>query len=90
MVGNLLYRMGHLQQARARLERALQIDEANYGPMHPEVATVLLRLGMVLRGLGDIDSARTCFQRALTVATETLGEDHANVANIKRELSELA
>ena len=39
--------------ARPLLERALGIDEAAYGPDHPEVATALNNLGIVLGELGD-------------------------------------
>jgi hypothetical protein len=36
---------GDLPQARAQLERALAIQEASYGPDHPEVARTLTNLG---------------------------------------------
>ena len=34
------------------MERALAIDEAAYGPGHPDVATDLNNLAMILRALG--------------------------------------
>ncbi len=41
--------------ARATQERALAIEEAAYGPDHPQVAIIL---GNVQEQLGDLDAAR--------------------------------
>ena len=58
---------GDLAGARAAFERALAIDEASFGPDHPNVATDVNNLGTVLRDLGDLGRARAAFERALEI-----------------------
>ncbi len=53
--------------ARKAYERALAIDEAAYGPDHPEVAIRVNNLGSVLRDLGDLAGARAHYERALAI-----------------------
>ena len=42
-----------------------RIDEASFGPDHPNVATDVNNLGLVLQDLGDLAGARAAFERAL-------------------------
>ena len=44
----VLQDLGDLAGARAAFERALAIDEKSFGPDHPEVATDVNNLGVVL------------------------------------------
>jgi tetratricopeptide (TPR) repeat protein len=67
-------------EAREAFERALAIDEAAFGPDHPEVATDVNNLGSVLRDLGDLAGAREAFERALAVDEAAFGLDHPKVA----------
>eukprot|EP00971_Amphidinium_carterae_P133502 2644220-Amphidinium_carterae.1 len=46
-------RLGDTSKKRDCLERALQIEEAQYGPDHPEVAITLVNLGNAYGDLGD-------------------------------------
>ena len=46
-------------QAKKMYERALAIDEAALGPDHPNVATRLNNLGLVLKEQGDLAGAKT-------------------------------
>jgi tetratricopeptide (TPR) repeat protein len=62
-----LWARAELAQAQQLFERALVIIEAELGPDHPEVATILNNLGLVLRDLGDLPAARDHYQRALTI-----------------------
>jgi hypothetical protein len=41
-----------LAEARPLAERALAIDEATYGPDHPDVATLRANLAVIMRELG--------------------------------------
>ena len=77
-----LYFQGRALYAEAReaYERALRIDEAAFGPDHPEVATDVNNLGGVLIDLGELAEARECFERALRIGEATLGPDHPKVA----------
>lgn len=63
--GLLLDRAGTYLQVHARpadarelLEQALAIDEAAYGPDHPDIATLLANLAGSLRDLGQAGDAR--------------------------------
>ena len=64
-LGRVLQDLGDLAGARAAFERALAIDEAAFGPDHPNVAIRVNNLGMVLQDMGDLAGARAAFERAL-------------------------
>ncbi len=66
--------------AKAALERALRIDEATYGPNHPNVAIDVNNLGNVLQDLGDLPGAKAAYERALKIDEATYGPDHPSVA----------
>jgi tetratricopeptide (TPR) repeat protein len=72
--------------ARASYEQALRIDEAAFGPDHPNVATGVNNLGEVLRQQGDLEGARASFERALRIFEQVLGPDHPNVATLVNNL----
>jgi len=96
-LGLYLKSRAEFTDARACFERALKIDEATFGPNHPEVATDVNNLGLVLQDLGDLAGARTCFERALQIDETTFGPNHPNVAtrvnnlgSVLRDLGDLA
>ncbi|MCK6539973.1 MAG: tetratricopeptide repeat protein, partial [Anaerolineales bacterium] len=66
--------------ARSAYERALKIDEAAFGPDHPNVAIRVNNLGLVLQDLSDLAGARSAFERALKIDEAAFGPDHPNVA----------
>jgi hypothetical protein len=45
MIGNMQMQPGSAKGARVSLQRALEIEEAVYGPVHSEVASTLSKLG---------------------------------------------
>ena len=66
--------------ARASYERALRIDEAAFGPHHPNVARDVNNLGLVKKALGDLEGARASFERALRIDEAAFGPHYPNVA----------
>ena len=62
-----------LTEARPLLERALAIDEAAYGPDHPDVAPDLNNLALILQDLGDPAAARPLQERALAIDEAAYG-----------------
>jgi eukaryotic-like serine/threonine-protein kinase len=72
---------GEYARARDLQERALEIQEANYGPDHPVVASTLHNLGNTLDDLGDRQGARRMFERALAAKEEAFGPDHPIVSS---------
>jgi hypothetical protein len=67
--------------ARAAFERALAIDEKNFGPDHPKVARDLNNQGMVLMDLDNLSGARAALERALAIFEKVYGADHPKTAN---------
>jgi tetratricopeptide (TPR) repeat protein len=91
-VGNLglvLEGLGDLAAGREHLERALRINEAAYGPDHPEVAIPLGNLGNVLQALGDLAGARAHLERALGIFEAAFGPDHSHTRTARRALDAL-
>jgi tetratricopeptide (TPR) repeat protein len=62
--------------AKPLAERALQIAEAELGAHHPDTATSLYCLAIVLYHQGDLDHARILHERALAIREATLGPDN--------------
>ena len=60
--------------------RALAINEECCGPDHPEVATCLNNLALLLRDTNRLAEAETVIRRALTIGENSLGPDHPTVA----------
>ena len=56
-VGIYLNQVARPGEARRVLERAVTINEAVYGPDHPDVAVTLTILGIVHQQLGDLGAA---------------------------------
>jgi DNA-binding SARP family transcriptional activator/tetratricopeptide (TPR) repeat protein len=67
-------------RARTALERALAIDERALGPEHPDVASDLSNLSLVLWNLGDLTGARAALERALAIDERDLGPDHPYIS----------
>ena len=73
-LGAVLQAQGDLAGARALFERALRIDEAAYGPDHPDVARNRSTISAsVLQAQGDYAGARALFERALRIDEAALG-----------------
>jgi tetratricopeptide (TPR) repeat protein len=85
----VLQDLGDLAGAGAAFERALKIDEASFGPDHPNVATRVNNLGMVLRALGDLAGARAAAERALAIFERALGPDHPKTRTVRGNLDSL-
>ncbi len=77
-----LYLKGRAQFAEAKemFEQALAIDEAAYGPDHPDVAIDVNNLGLILKDLGDLEGAKKMFERSLAIDEAAYGPDHPQVA----------
>jgi tetratricopeptide (TPR) repeat protein len=57
------------------------------GDKHPEIATGLNNLGLVLDDDGDLAGAESAYREALTMQKELLGEVHPAVANTLNNLA---
>jgi tetratricopeptide (TPR) repeat protein len=66
--------------------RALAIREKSLGPEHPETASALNDLAILLQNQGDLVAARPLLERALTICETTLGPSMRKL----RRLNDLA
>jgi tetratricopeptide (TPR) repeat protein len=79
------------QHARAEplFRRALAIDEARYGPDHPDVARDLNNLAGLLEATNRTGEAEPLYRRALAITEASYGPDHPTVATGLNNLAEL-
>ncbi len=78
--GTYLGEHGRPAAALPLFERALAIDEAVYGPDHPDVAADLNNQAEALRTLGRATDALPLYARALAIDEAVYGPDHPDVA----------
>lgn len=69
------------------MRRALDIDEASYGPDHPKVALRLGNLGSILHLKGESAEGKAFLERALRIFEASFAPDHPYVLMTKRQLA---
>src|SRR5205085_380647 len=67
-------------RAEPLLRRALAIDEASYGPEHPNIAIRLNNLAKLLRATNRLCEAEPLHRRALAIDEKSYGPEHPDVA----------
>lgn len=70
-------------------EEILQILEAELGPEHPSVATILNNLAGLYESMGDYEKALQLYQMALDIREKMLGSQHPDVATTLNNFAEL-
>jgi tetratricopeptide (TPR) repeat protein len=78
--GGYFHGRGTFSVARTLKERALAIREKVLGPEHPDTATSLNNLALVIKDQGDLTGARPLYERALAIREKVLGPEHENTA----------
>jgi tetratricopeptide (TPR) repeat protein len=81
--------IGDYAGARPYYERALAIREQVLGAEHPNTATSLNNLGVLLQVQGDYAGARPYFERALRIFCAALGEQHPSTQTVQNNLEAL-
>ncbi|NIN70409.1 MAG: tetratricopeptide repeat protein, partial [Gemmatimonadetes bacterium] len=64
-LGDLRWKSGKFDEARRLDQRALAIKIEALGPNHPDVASSLNNLGILLHETGDYAEAKSFYERAL-------------------------
>ena len=82
-----LLQSGQYAEATEIAKRSLALAEKLHGRDHPEVATALINLGMLLGITNRLAEAEPLYRRALAIDEKNLGPEHPNVA---RDLNNLA
>jgi CHAT domain-containing protein/tetratricopeptide (TPR) repeat protein len=71
---------GAVAEARATVERALDVSRAGVGERHPLYAAAVRELGLTLAAAGDSDLAEQRLHEALAIAEQVHGPQHPDVA----------
>ncbi len=85
----LLQATNRLGEAEPLMRRALAIDEASYGPDHPDVAIRLNNLAALLQATNRLAEAEPLMRRALAIDEASFGPDHPDVATDLNNLAQL-
>jgi tetratricopeptide (TPR) repeat protein len=75
-----LYATGDYAAVQPLFERALAICEQVLGPDHPQTATSLNNLAVLLDSTGNYAGARPLYERALAIKEQMLGPDDPSIA----------
>jgi hypothetical protein len=77
---------GNYASAEELLREAALLQEADLGPLDPDLANTLNNLGVVCEITDKPIDAERCFRRAVTIATTVLEPDHPFVATSRKNL----
>jgi tetratricopeptide (TPR) repeat protein len=75
-IGDTYRSLGMYPQARAQVQRAIDLREAALGPGNVEVADLMLRLSWLLLRDEEFDEAARLADRAAEIRRDHFGEDH--------------
>ena len=81
---------GDYAAARPLYEQALAIRKEVLGEHHPDYATSLNNLAVLLTSQGDYAAARPLYEQALAIRKEVLGERHPDYATSLNNLADAA
>ena len=77
-----------LASADELLRGAARIQEAELGPLHPDLAKTLNNLAIVAEKTGRLDDAETFYRRAVAIASASLPVDHPMIAASRQNLED--
>jgi hypothetical protein len=79
---------GDLASADELLRSAARIQEAELGPLHPDLASTLNNLGIVAEKIGRPGDAEAFYRRAAAIASASLPSDHPIVVDSRKTLED--
>ena len=79
---------GDFASADELLRGAARIQEAELGPLHPDLANTLNNLAIVAEKMGRPGDAETFYRRATAIASASLPADHPMVADSRQNLED--
>ena len=85
----MLHDQGNYAAAEPLYRRALAIREKALGPDHPDVATSLNNLALLLQKKGNYAAAEPLCRRALAIYEKALGTNHPDTITIRNNLNSL-
>jgi len=88
LLGYFFDKAGYFSAAIPLLRRALSIKEKVLGKEHPDTASSLNNLALLLKSKGDYDSAEPLYKRALEIFEKVLGVEHPNTVTVRENLED--
>lgn len=85
---NKAMKKGEFENAEALFQEAVRRLESATGPVHPRIASVLLRLGDFYTSRQKYDEAENQFRRAMSIYENTFGGENLDVAICLQHLAE--
>ncbi len=79
---------GDFSSANELLREAARIQEAELGPLHPDLANTLNNLAIAAEKTGQTGDAETFYRRAAAIASASLPADHPMVAESRKNLED--
>ena len=79
---------GDFASADELLRGAARIQEAELGPLHPDLANTLNNLAIVAEQMGRPGDAETLYRRATAIASASLPPDHPMVVDSRQNLED--
>ena len=80
---------GRYQDALPFAEKAVRLGEQEFGPDHPDTATLLNNLAELYRDQGRYAEAEPLYRRSLAIYEKALGPEHPDVALTLENYAEL-
>ena len=77
---------GDFSTADELLKEAARLQEAELGPLHPDLANTLTNLAIVAEKTGRNSEAETFYRRAADIAARSLPKDHSAVLESRKNL----
>ena len=80
VLGTMHRTLGNFDAALDFHQRALFVDQKNFGPNHPNVGSTLGNIAGALTEQGRFAEAEPLFQRSLRIMETAIGPDHSDLA----------
>ena len=64
----------------------LELLNKEYGPNHPNIASCVNNMGLVLQDMGDLQGAKEFYEQALRIDKKEYGPNHPNMATLLNNL----
>jgi tetratricopeptide (TPR) repeat protein len=88
-VGELLFNLARYAEAEQLMRRVFEITEQSWGADHPNVASALNNLALLLKATNRLAEAEPLMRRALAIDEQRHGVNHPTVANALSNLATL-
>ena len=79
---------GDLAAADELLRAAARMQEAELGPVHPDLTSTLNNLAIVAEKRGRLGDAETFYRRSAAIASASFPPDHPTVADTRKNLED--